>query len=270
MNKKHIVLFDMDGTLTDSREPFNKRLLEPLRDLSHYSELGIVTGSDQDYLFEQMKILIRFSELRYITHLLPCNGTKHYTPPRQLDDTYRLIYSVNMEEKLGTQCFRQLMMILCSQQETMCYNDEIPLTGHFISYRESMINWCPIGRNANNVQRQIFKKLDNFTTPSLRKKELDKINYKINLRCNDHVIVKLGGDTSFDIYPKGWDKTYALRHFKDHICWFVGDRCGKDGNDKEIYELLKKENRAYQTKNPENTADIIREITERIKKIIKS
>jgi len=265
MNKKHIVLFDMDGTLTEPRCTFDKRLFPSLRELSLFSEIGIVTGSDHDYLFEQMKALIRYSELRYETHLLPCNGTKHYSPPKFPDDLYKLIHSVKMEEKLGTQCFRQLMMILCSQQEMMGYNLNIPLTGHFISYRGSMINWCPIGRNANKSQRQAFVKLDNSTTPSLRKKELDKINYKINLRCNDHVIVKLGGDTSFDIYPKGWDKTYALQHFKDYTCWFVGDRCGKDGNDKEIYELLKKENRAYQTKSPENTADIIKKITERIK-----
>ena len=72
-------------------------------------------------------------------------------------------------------------------------------------------------------------------------------------------MVKLGGETSFDIYPKGWDKTYALKHFPDHKCWFVGDRCTGSGNDKEIYDLLKKENRAFKTTGPEHTAEIIRE-----------
>ena len=53
MNKKHIVLFDMDGTLTEPRKQFDKRLLTPLRELSLFSEIGILTGSDHDYLFEQ-------------------------------------------------------------------------------------------------------------------------------------------------------------------------------------------------------------------------
>jgi phosphomannomutase len=265
MNKKHIVLFDMDGTLTKPRDIFDKRLFPPLRELSKHAEIGIVTGSDYDYLYEQMNRLIRFSELRYCTHLLPCNGTKHYTPPRQLDDTYKLIHEMDMEKHLGSQCFRQLLMILCSQQETMCYNDEIPLTGHFISYRGSMINWCPIGRNADHKQRNKFIKLDNSSAPSLRKRELDKINYKINLICNNRVIIKLGGETSFDIYPKGWDKTYALNHFKDHICWFVGDRCEDGGNDKEIYELLKKDNRGFITNSTKQTAEIIKTISEAIK-----
>ena len=50
MNKKHIVLFDMDGTLTPPRGEFDKILLEPLRELSNHVEIGILTGSDLDYV----------------------------------------------------------------------------------------------------------------------------------------------------------------------------------------------------------------------------
>ena len=130
-----------------------------------------------------------------------------------------------------------------------------------------MINWCPIGRNANHLQRKQFVELDNSTSPTLRLRELDKLNHKINLRCNNNVVVKLGGETSFDIYPQGWDKTYALRHFPDHICWFVGDRCGAGGNDKEIYDLLNKEGRAFWTRSTENTAGIIRNIVNEISNV---
>jgi len=265
MNKKHIVLFDMDGTLTPPREEFDKKLLESLRELSLFAEIGIVTGSDIDYVKSQMKTIIRFSELRYETHLLPCNGTKHYMPPKFPDDSYELVHEMDMEKHLSKGCFRQLMMILAASQENMCYS-EIPLTGHFISYRGSMINWCPIGRNANPEQRKQFIEIDNSVSPSLRTRELGKLSYRINLRCRNDIAVKLGGETSFDIYPKGWDKTYALKHFPDHICWFVGDRCGEGGNDKEIYDLLNKENRAFQTKNTHQTDIIIRKIIEEIKK----
>ena len=265
MINKHIVLFDMDGTLTEPRKEFDKNLLQPLRELSLHTEIGILTGSDINYVREQMKSLIKFSELRYETHLLPCNGTKHYTPPQYPHEEYKLIHEVNMEKQIGKECFRQLMMILCSQQELICYNGEIPLTGHFISHRGSTINWCPIGRNANTNQRERFVKIDNSQSPTLRSREMDKINYKINLRCNNTITIKLGGETSFDIYPKGWDKTYALKHFPNHTCWFVGDRCGHGGNDKEIYDLLNKEGRAFWTRSTENTAGIIKGIIEEIK-----
>jgi len=263
MIKKHIVLFDMDGTLTEPRMPFQKKLLGPLRKLSANAEIGILTGSDFDYLHQQMNLIIRFSELRFVTHLLPCNGTKHYYPPRLPDDVYKLIHEMNMETFLGKNCYKQLIMLLSSGQEEMCHYD-FPLTGHFISCRGSMVNWSPVGRNATTEQRQQFIECDLSYSPSLREREINKLKYRINLRCAKNVTVKLGGETSFDIYPTGWDKTYALRHFPEHICWFVGDRCGPNGNDKEIYDLLSQENRAYCTKDPDNTVEIIQDIIRRI------
>ena len=255
----------MDGTLTEPRKKFCKSLLQPLRDLSNYAEIGILTGSDLDYVNQQMSLLVRFSELRYKVHLLPCNGTKYLIPPNYPNEEHQLIHEMDMEKHLGASCFRQLMMILCAQQENMCYIERLPLTGHFISYRGSTINWCPVGRNANDDQRSKFVEIDNSTSPTLRQKEMDKVAYKINLRCSKEVKVALGGETSFDIYPAGWDKTYALQHFKNHTCWFVGDRCGKGGNDKEIYDLLNKEGRAFWTRNTKNTAGIIKGITKAIK-----
>jgi phosphomannomutase len=73
------------------------------------------------------------------------------------------------------------------------------------------------------------------------------------------IIVKLGGNTSFDIYPIGWDKTYALTHFEQGKWdfWFVGDRCSFGGNDYEIFNLLKPKQRAFETGSPEETVEII-------------
>jgi len=73
------------------------------------------------------------------------------------------------------------------------------------------------------------------------------------------ITVKFGGDTSFDIYPNGWDKTYALRHFAggEWNFWFVGDRCYENGNDYEIFEYLKETGRAFETGGPEETIEII-------------
>ena len=58
MNKT-IVLFDMDGTLTEPRGSFNPKILEPsLLKLSQYVDIGIITGSDEDYLREQMEVFL--------------------------------------------------------------------------------------------------------------------------------------------------------------------------------------------------------------------
>ena len=55
--------------------------------------------------------------------------------------------------------FKQIMISLIEQQASIDLYG-IPLTGHFVSYRGSMINWSPIGRNANDDQRKRFVEYD--------------------------------------------------------------------------------------------------------------
>jgi phosphomannomutase len=85
-------------------------------------------------------------------------------------------------------------------------------------------------------------------------------------KCNIQATVALGGSTSFDIYPSGWDKTYALRHFPEVECWFVGDKCTGDGNDRAIYEALLPQNRAFITTSPEETIAIVSKIVENMRR----
>ena len=61
---RRIVLFDMDGTLTPPRQSLDLDLLGPLKVLTHYSDIGIVTGSDIDYLRDQLKFLLINSKSR--------------------------------------------------------------------------------------------------------------------------------------------------------------------------------------------------------------
>lgn len=249
---KHIVLYDMDGTLTPPRESLDQSLIPLLEKLSDVAEIGIVTGSDYNYLLQQVNDLINHSVIRKKLHLLPCNGTKHYYPPKNNYDNHRLVSEVNMVDHLGRSKFQQLMLLLIEQQCNFS-NDRFPLTGHFIDYRGSMINWCPIGRNANSEDRHFFVDYDNSFKPTLREKFLERLTHYTNLKRIDNLTIKLGGDTSFDIFPTGWDKTFCLQHFTEYTHWFVGDRCGPNGNDKELYDLLKEHSRSFSTSGPTET-----------------
>lgn len=40
--------------------------------------------------------------------------------------------------------------------------------------------------------------------------------------------ISIGGQISFDVFPKGWDKTYCLRHVENdgyREIHFFGDKC---------------------------------------------
>jgi phosphomannomutase len=249
---KNLILFDLDGTLSQPRKLIQQNVIISLKKLSNISKIGILTGSGFEYVIEQCEDAWKHIGSIYPERiiLLPCNGTQVYEWKNQ---EWANIYNVNMIQALGQKDYNVLVKEILSLQSFLVNEYDIPLTGEFVSYRKSMINWCPSGRHANTIQRQEFIDIDNNI--KLRKMYLSTlVNFctknDINVTC------VLGGQTSFDIYPTGWDKRYALKHFTDHNMYFVGDRCTGDGNDKTIYDALLPQ--SFMTNSPENTIEIIK------------
>ena len=51
---QNLILFDVDGTLTESRRPIKTKMLKALRALARRAEIGFLTGSGLDYIKEQL------------------------------------------------------------------------------------------------------------------------------------------------------------------------------------------------------------------------
>jgi phosphomannomutase len=70
----------------------------------------------------------------------------------------------------------------------------------------------------------------------------------------------VGGQISFDVFPKGWDKTYCLNHIDENEydeIHFFGDKTFPGGNDFEIFSHPRVI--GHTTTSP---ADTIRQCTE--------
>tara|TARA_R100001163_G_scaffold8274_1_gene8238 strand:- start:1935 stop:2741 length:807 start_codon:yes stop_codon:yes gene_type:complete len=257
LQPQHLILFDVDGTLTEPRKPIQKAVLKALRELSRYAEIGFLTGSGLEYIKEQLWPALADPIIRQNCHLLPCNGTEYVIPYGDEEIIFNHMSKEHMIDSVGKEDLQNLMSALCKlQAQIVEENSDLPLTGNFVQNRGSMINWCPIGRNALQEDRDVFKALDNLY--GIRKKYLQKLKDYTSAAKMD-ITVKLGGNTSFDIFPNGWDKTFALNHFDgpNWIFWFVGDRCGPTGNDYEIFSALKNTGRAFEVGAPEETVEII-------------
>jgi phosphomannomutase len=246
----------MDGTLTEARKKANKKIAEALSVLKNYATIGILSGSSYEYILEQCSTIWdseKFCSKEDIV-ILPCNGTQMYTWNKK---SWESTYSRSIKEHLGLKKFNELILeiINCHIRFTNQNFGKYPLSGNFISYRKSLINWSPIGRDSGERERSLFVEIDE--KEKLRLNFLPKLKESIQQK---NIVISLGGNTSFDIYPKGWDKTHALKHFRDHECWFVGDRCEKNGNDKAIYDILVKKQRAFKTDNPDKTIKIIEDM----------
>ena len=253
-----IVLFDMDGTLTEARKKIDIKMCAEIAKLQKNNmTVGIVTGSDIEYIKDQCSLFWKGSivDLQKLL-FFPCNGTKFYQYESKKSEA-TIYHQCDMKNDLGVQAFNKIVYKIFDSQQRIQYTlwgKELPLTGRFIDYRGSMINYCPIGRAANHQEREKWISLDK--KHNIRNSMLKSI-FK-NPVFKD-VTVKLGGDTSFDIYPHGWDKTYAMSHFEDYEIYFLGDRCGDNGNDKEIFDALQPEC-SFWVDGTQHTKEILEEI----------
>jgi len=110
---------------------------------------------------------------------------------------------------------------------------DIPIKrGTFVEFRNGMLNVSPIGRNCSQEERDEFEKFDE--TAGVRKKFVETLQKEF---ADLDLTYSVGGQISFDVFPKGWDKTYCLKflpEFKE--VHFFGDKTYKGGNDHEIFE----------------------------------
>ena len=257
----NIVLFDMDGTLTLARKKIDNRMINSIIELLNYSDVGIVTGSGLDYLDEQCEALWNNDNFTPGKNgqsnliLFPCNGTKML---KRKNDKWLLSYERNMKDELGEESISIILKGLLKLQVKYVndYFRKSPITGHFISSRGSLINWCPIGRSASDEDREVFLKIDKKY--NIRLDLRDQITAWLLSNSVMGITVALGGDTSLDIYPAGWDKTHVFNNLSNDInAWFVGDRCRGTGNDRLIYEKLLPLGKSFQTSGPDETIDIV-------------
>lgn len=65
----------------------------------------------------------------------------------------------------------------------------------------------------------------------------------------------IGGQISFDVFPKGWDKTYCLQFLEKDFSeiHFFGDKTFPGGNDFEIYEDSR--THGHSVKSPQDTME---------------
>lgn len=132
---------------------------------------------------------------------------------------------------------------------------DIPVKrGTFIEFRKGMLNVSPIGRNCSQQERCDFEEYDKEA--KVREKFVSVLKEKF---ADFGLTYSIGGQISFDVFPTGWDKTYALQfvdHFKE--IHFFGDKTYEGGNDYEIYSSSR--TIGHSVKNPAETVEMCRKL----------
>lgn len=246
----------MDGTLGPSRKPVLNDMIPVIANLLKYSRVGIVSGSGFDYINEQCAHMWNDDSIdASLIDIMPCNGTQRLVWDHN-SSLYTSVYNKSMKEEMGELGFKKLIRSILEAQSRLANVElDLPISGTFIQYRGSMVNWCMSGRNHSDLDRELFLKLDN--DKMIRKTLLTKLRRKLAREKVKNVTMALGGECSIDIYPTGWDKTHALQHYPNMKAFFVGDKCKEGGNDFAIYDMLSQSGTSYETTGPEMTKKII-------------
>ncbi|KAI5698546.1 hypothetical protein M8J76_013193 [Diaphorina citri] len=216
-----ICLFDVDGTLTQPRQKAQNEtldfLLKKLKPLSH---LAIVSGSDMNKVAEQLggeKVLEQFD------FVFPENGLVAYKNGKLFEK--KSIIDHMGEDKIQTfinYCLQHLSTVTLPFKR-----------GNFIEFRTGLINVSPVGRSCTQAERDAFEKYDK--EHKVRQALIDKLNRDLP---DIGLTYSIGGQISFDAFPKGFDKTYCLKYLDQDFAnriHFFGDKTSPGGNDYEIY-----------------------------------
>tara|TARA_Y100000004_G_C8890254_1_gene401666 strand:+ start:364 stop:1122 length:759 start_codon:yes stop_codon:yes gene_type:complete len=243
-----VYMFDVDGTLTPSRQKMTKEFKKFFKQWALKNTFYLVTGSDLPKLQEQMDGMEIHS-----SGIFTCCGNQFWQSdpavhPKHCD----LIYENKFEMS------RKLKTLL----DVILMNSPYPNRyGNHIEDRGSMVNFSIVGRDCTQLQRDIFFKWDN------EHQERKKISKVIKHKFPELDAV-IGGQISIDIYPKGNDKSQIFKHIEEIENFncpeeyiFIGDRMEEGGNDYPLAQLLNHRDRpygyTYETEGFEHTQRIL-------------
>ncbi|VVB03823.1 unnamed protein product [Arabis nemorensis] len=82
----------------------------------------------------------------------------------------------------------------------------------FTEFRNGMLNVSPIGRNCSQEERDEFERYDKVQ--NIRPKMVAELRERF---AHLNLTFSIGGQISFDVFPKGWDKTYCLQEERDEF-----------------------------------------------------
>lgn len=237
-------LFDVDGTLSPSRQKAPPMIIDMLKELKKRVCIAFVGGSDLPKQIEQVGPDL----LEIFDYGFPENGVISY-------ENGKMVSSESIIEFLGEEKYVTFVnKVLKILSEVRCPFKR----GVFIELRKSMINVSPVGRSCTVEERNKFGEFDK--KENVRKKICDDVRGT----CVDLGLqASIGGQISIDFFPKGWDKTYCLRHVKQGKIIFFGDMTMEGGNDYEIFNH-ERVNGTTITGGPDDT---FKKVNERLKEL---
>lgn len=222
---KHLVAFDLDGTLAESKQPLKDEMGEALADLLAVAHVAVISGGDWPQFDKQVASRLPERADRTKLWLMPTTGTKLYTFE---DGAWSAVYAELFDDatraKIKTAFDQALEATGFKPEQTW---------GERVEDRGSQITFSALGQRAPLEAKEKWD-------PDFAKRKVIQADLRTRL---PGLSINMGGATSIDITREGVDKAYGLKKLRDasgislDAMMFVGDAIFPGGNDYPAKEL---------------------------------
>ena len=241
---KKLIVFDLDGTIAESKSSLDDEMSALLRDLLSIVKVAVISGGNWPQFEKQLvSNLPRDANLRNLS-LLPTSGTKFY----EFNSTWETRYSEDFTDGEKT----EIVIALKKAVELSEFSDDL-VWGELIEDRGSQITFSALGQQAPLEEK---KKWD----PDFAKRKYMKAFLEQSI---PEFSVRLGGTTSVDVTKQGIDKAYGIGKLRDILgvaiseMIFIGDALFPGGND---YPAKEAGVVSIQVRDPNETKRVIEAI----------
>ncbi|HRY31169.1 MAG TPA: HAD-IIB family hydrolase [Candidatus Paceibacterota bacterium] len=233
--KYKIAAFDLDGTIAESKRPLSQEMVGRLFELASKIRVVIISGASITQF--QKQVLTPWHEvtgnqkgelIKKINQnliLLPVCGTQQYFYDEELAD-WKIVHSDDFEDDIKDKVISVVNSIVSDARFDIAKNP----AGPYIEDRGTQITFSALGQSADFAVKQTWDK--DGKKKKIIRDELAKLLPEVEVR--------VGGTTSIDILPKGFDKAvgllrllFSLGMTKEDMI-FAGDAIFPGGNDEPV------------------------------------
>jgi len=215
---KKLIVFDLDGTLAESKSSLDAEMSRLLHDLLGIVKVAVISGGDWPQFEKQLLSNLPHDERLVNLSLLPTGGTKFYQYSGDWEKLYEEDFTPEEREKIFSSLKESL--------EKAGYR-VAKVWGKVIEDRGSQITFSALGQQAPLEEK-------NKWDPDYAKRKKIKAILDTSI---PEFSVRIGGSTSIDITKPGIDKAYGIGKLRDllHVSLkemiYIGDALFVGGND---------------------------------------
>jgi phosphomannomutase len=215
---KKLIVFDLDGTLAESKAAIDADMSRLLHDLLGIVKVAVISGGDWPQFQEQVVSHLPQDKSLENLSILPTSGTKFFRYTGDWNELYSEDITPEEKEKIVSSLKKAVAEAGLQVEKVW---------GEVIEDRGSQITFSALGQQAPLEEK--------------RKWDFDFAKRKKIKAILDPLIpgfsVRMGGATSIDVTKPGIDKAYGIRKLREILgislkeMIFIGDALFAGGND---------------------------------------